>query len=104
MSRDALCQFEDERGFGLFFRVELRSSREIDVLAIDVQRQRYLVGLFPHDVDPPGRHREALSHAESLLAIFLQLRMPRAGSVVEAFKELILFRTVDTRHECPGAV
>src|SRR3989475_2375351 len=104
MSRDALCQFEDERSFGLCFRVELRSSREIDVLAIDVQRQRYLVGLVPHDVDSAGRHRDDLSHAEYLLANFLQLRTPRAGSVVDALEELVHFRSVDTRYQCPGAV
>jgi len=74
-----LRQLEDKRGLGVLFRIKLRPPREIDVFAVDVQRQGHLVGLVPHEVDASGRHCDDLSLAEYLLADFLQSRVPWAA-------------------------
>src|SRR5712691_8178010 len=72
--------------------------------AIRVERDRDRMRLIHDTVDFMGQKRDDFPSTKKFLAVPLDLRVTRAGAIINPLPEDICFQPSDPRDHCPGAM
>src|SRR5262245_60542571 len=84
--------------------IEVRAPGEVQVEAVDVERQRHIIGVVLHTMNRVRQHHHDFAWTDNVLADFPKLGVAGPRAVVGARPDDIAFAAPDTGDDGPGAV